>query len=197
MAYQAEKADARKQSWLQHVPTRFHQDGRHFRTEPFTTSASYIAMHRWPQSSANAGLISAMHYARNLAGSGSSSEAQMYGCSCFVKKLKPSTLGCAIVEFASHSMREAVMSRAEQFPIMNGVPRMGIRGVYVNLRRHIDKYGTPLQQEKVMSIFVSWSHGVEKQSPLPPMALVEAFDTLVAQVEAPEPSSLPAPRFVV
>eukprot|EP00928_Gymnodinium_smaydae_P094895 TRINITY_DN804_c0_g2_i2.p1 TRINITY_DN804_c0_g2~~TRINITY_DN804_c0_g2_i2.p1 ORF type:complete len:195 (-),score=26.85 TRINITY_DN804_c0_g2_i2:381-965(-) len=194
MADDAVDTDTQQQSQLQNVATRL-EKGRPSRRGQSPSADK--AVHPWPENSANAGVTSAIHYAHNLAGSGSSSEAQMRGVSCLVRKLKPSRLGCAIVEFDSHSMREAVMSRAEQFPIMNDVPRMEIHGETISVRRHIDKYGTTLMQEKLTGIFISWSHGVEKHSPLPLIALVEAFDTLVAQVEAPNPSSLPVPRFVL
>eukprot|EP00928_Gymnodinium_smaydae_P050086 TRINITY_DN3369_c0_g2_i3.p1 TRINITY_DN3369_c0_g2~~TRINITY_DN3369_c0_g2_i3.p1 ORF type:complete len:341 (+),score=37.50 TRINITY_DN3369_c0_g2_i3:91-1023(+) len=200
MADEAEDANMQEQS----MPTMtWAQGGRDFRIEPCVTwdscktGISSVDKAIWPRNRAHAGESSAMQHAHDLTSNGSSNEAQMRVSACFIRKLKPSTLGCAIVELASEAMREEVMSRAEQFPVINGVPRMEIHGVSVNVRRHIDKYNTTQRQEKLTDIFISWSHGVEKQLPLPLRALVDAFDALVAQVEAREPDSLPAPRFTI
>eukprot|EP00928_Gymnodinium_smaydae_P050091 TRINITY_DN3369_c0_g4_i1.p1 TRINITY_DN3369_c0_g4~~TRINITY_DN3369_c0_g4_i1.p1 ORF type:complete len:233 (+),score=29.47 TRINITY_DN3369_c0_g4_i1:79-699(+) len=203
MADDSLDADMQERSWLQRVPSWL-QEGRDVRTEPYSTldscrtrsSSIDEAKYRWPQDRASVGATSSVHQAHDLTGDGSSGEVQMCGSACSVRKLKPSRLGCAIVELASSSMREEVMSRAEQSSVVDGVPRMEIHGVSIKLRRHIDRQGTTLTQEQLTGIFISWPHCVEKQAPLPLRALVDAFDAKVAQIEAPEPYSLPAPRFI-
>eukprot|EP00928_Gymnodinium_smaydae_P021038 TRINITY_DN18168_c0_g1_i4.p1 TRINITY_DN18168_c0_g1~~TRINITY_DN18168_c0_g1_i4.p1 ORF type:complete len:226 (+),score=24.43 TRINITY_DN18168_c0_g1_i4:52-678(+) len=144
------------------------------------------------QSRGSASSTSTVPYARGLSGDSPRTGAQMCGYSCFVRKLKPARLGCAIVELTSASMREEVMALAQQQSIVNGVPRMEIQGVFVHVRRHVDNYRTTYRREVLSSIFISWSHWVEKHAPLPLRAIVDAFDALVAHIEAPQPDAIPS-----
>eukprot|EP00928_Gymnodinium_smaydae_P073050 TRINITY_DN56313_c0_g1_i1.p1 TRINITY_DN56313_c0_g1~~TRINITY_DN56313_c0_g1_i1.p1 ORF type:complete len:193 (-),score=11.20 TRINITY_DN56313_c0_g1_i1:148-726(-) len=192
MADGADYVDRKKQRGLQDM-SAWLQDGTSLHATRRASGEKTV--NRSPQTSASAGFASATQLVHNLTVNGLSSEAQMRGSSCFIRKLKPSKLGCAIVEFESPSMREDVMNIAQQFPSENGVPRMVIRGVSVSLRRHVDKYNTTQRREVLTGIFISWSHCVEKQMPLPLTDLVDAFDMLVAQMKAPQPGDLPAPRF--
>eukprot|EP00928_Gymnodinium_smaydae_P022625 TRINITY_DN18945_c0_g1_i1.p1 TRINITY_DN18945_c0_g1~~TRINITY_DN18945_c0_g1_i1.p1 ORF type:complete len:207 (+),score=6.66 TRINITY_DN18945_c0_g1_i1:68-688(+) len=192
-------------SW-QHVATRL-RHGRRLGSRPLLTSDPYadtdatrdpsIDVSRQPQNSSRESITCTTARARSLNSCSSSSETQACGDACLVRKLKPCRLGGAIVEFASSSMREKVMRLAQCFPQVNGEPRMEIGGVPVILRRHVDKFRTTQRQEVPTSIFVSWSHSVEKQSPLPLGDIVDSFDVLVARIEAPQPVALPAPRFML
>eukprot|EP00928_Gymnodinium_smaydae_P021039 TRINITY_DN18168_c0_g1_i5.p1 TRINITY_DN18168_c0_g1~~TRINITY_DN18168_c0_g1_i5.p1 ORF type:complete len:224 (+),score=16.46 TRINITY_DN18168_c0_g1_i5:66-674(+) len=195
--------DAGEQSRSQHTRTRL-QDGRSLRVQSIFTADPHVTRRTFVdagtslrvENHGNASPTSAVYHGHCPDRDSSRTEAQMYGFSCFVRKLKPARLGCAIVEFTSASMREDVMDCAQQLAIVNGVPTMTIRGISVNVRRHVDNYRTAHRQEVRNSVFLSWSHCVEKQSPLPLREIVDAFDVLVAQIEAPQPGALPAPDFI-
>eukprot|EP00928_Gymnodinium_smaydae_P021043 TRINITY_DN18168_c0_g2_i1.p1 TRINITY_DN18168_c0_g2~~TRINITY_DN18168_c0_g2_i1.p1 ORF type:complete len:145 (+),score=24.25 TRINITY_DN18168_c0_g2_i1:52-486(+) len=137
--------DAGEQSRLHYLSTRS-DDVKSLRVQSIVTQEPYMARGSLAdegtsllvENRGNASFTSAEHHVHRLNSESSSAELQMYGSSCFVRKLKPARLGCAIVEFISSSVREEVMVRAQQFTSVNGVPIMEIRGVSVNLRRHVD-----------------------------------------------------------
>eukprot|EP00928_Gymnodinium_smaydae_P021037 TRINITY_DN18168_c0_g1_i2.p1 TRINITY_DN18168_c0_g1~~TRINITY_DN18168_c0_g1_i2.p1 ORF type:complete len:207 (+),score=29.59 TRINITY_DN18168_c0_g1_i2:42-662(+) len=188
-----------QQRKLQHISPWLH-DGSSLRAEPIITSEADSARDSFTtegtglhlQHRGSVSFASTEHHARSFNSNSSSAEAQMYGFSCLVRKLKPARLGCAIIELNSSLLREQIMIRAQQFTIMNGVPRIEIRGVSVSLRRHVDNYRTTQRHDVLTSIFISWSHWVEKHAPLPLRAIVDAFDALVAHIEAPQPDAIPS-----
>eukprot|EP00928_Gymnodinium_smaydae_P021041 TRINITY_DN18168_c0_g1_i7.p1 TRINITY_DN18168_c0_g1~~TRINITY_DN18168_c0_g1_i7.p1 ORF type:complete len:226 (+),score=22.78 TRINITY_DN18168_c0_g1_i7:52-678(+) len=204
MDQRADDAYTQEQSRL-HCTSFWLHDGSSLRADRIITSEPDIArgssadkgtsLHF--QNRGSVSFTSTVHHARGLDGNSSSLEAQMCGFACFVKKLKAGRLGCGIIELISPSMREDVITRAQQLPLMNGVPCIKVRGVYVKLRRHVDNYRTTQRHDVLTSIFISWSHRVEQQSPLPLGEIVDAFDLLVAQVEAPQPVAVPLPIFPI
>eukprot|EP00928_Gymnodinium_smaydae_P066105 TRINITY_DN49164_c0_g1_i1.p1 TRINITY_DN49164_c0_g1~~TRINITY_DN49164_c0_g1_i1.p1 ORF type:complete len:180 (-),score=12.33 TRINITY_DN49164_c0_g1_i1:118-630(-) len=126
---------------------------------------------------------------RNADGRG---EPKVYfnGWACKVHKLKPGRLGCAIVEFDSAQVREEVMNRV-QTDSTDDVPHITIRGVRVRLRRHVEELHSTHSREVSTSIFTSWPHASEKNSPLPERSIVDTFDIIVARIQAPHPRTLP------
>jgi len=117
---------------------------------------------------------------------------EVKGSHCRVRK--HTDMGCAVVSMESEAAREEVL-RLTRKPMGTDAskearPEVTINGVTVQIRTHVDKVS---QQKVGTDLFVAWGHKVEKQSPLPAQAIVEAFDALLRQARGlpPLPSDGP------
>eukprot|EP00928_Gymnodinium_smaydae_P033294 TRINITY_DN23887_c0_g1_i1.p1 TRINITY_DN23887_c0_g1~~TRINITY_DN23887_c0_g1_i1.p1 ORF type:complete len:216 (-),score=30.62 TRINITY_DN23887_c0_g1_i1:249-896(-) len=123
--------------------------------------------------------------------------AHAEGKHCSVRKHL--RLGCAVVNFESRDMQEAVLEYLSSLQEGEGLPHCRLGSHVVSVQEHFDKVSNAYDKK---SIFVAWGHQVEKQTPIPTYLIVDTFDAIGKQclqfsreTTPPDADLVPVPIF--